>query len=161
MMHTTNIVTFLIAAVLIAVGALSAAVPSATAPPALGRSSRSALSGNGTEASGNATAEGGIPFLGHIKCIPNFMNGTALTPDEKFVMLGCYPTLWRWGWISRMVNCPQTNRYFQSWGHHWNSPEDCMNACHECFVDAVADGAANLRCFKYEGITARCHFTYE
>ncbi|KAI2464596.1 hypothetical protein F4781DRAFT_436254 [Annulohypoxylon bovei var. microspora] len=149
---------------ILAAGAASLAAPST---PAAGDASRgaSALSYNSTAGAGNVTinkAIPGLPFLSHIRCEPNFAHGRKVTPVERELLIGCYKMFASTErWLDRMTNCPLTRRYFQTWGHHWDSPPDCYNACKECFQDAVFDQAANLRCSKYEGISARCHVTYE
>ncbi|KAI1210767.1 uncharacterized protein F4807DRAFT_58186 [Annulohypoxylon truncatum] len=152
-------------------GVLAAPVSSASAPSSAaventeGDGYAFALSINDAANEGNVTVDGGLPglpWLSHIRCIPNFYRGKKVSPVERERLLGCYKKFQEKGeWISKMTKCPDTRRYFQSWGHHWDSPPDCYNACKSCFENSVFDQAANFRCFKYEGITARCHVTYE
>ncbi|KAI0884898.1 uncharacterized protein GGS22DRAFT_189111 [Annulohypoxylon maeteangense] len=161
--------TVLAASAVLAVGgAVSQAAPISpfsTANNTEGSASVSALSYNETVDEGNVTVYKGIdglPWLSHITCKRNFFNEKQLTPEERERMLGCYKDFQDKGqWVGQMTKCNDTKRYFQSWGHHWDSPPDCWNACKGCFEDAVFDQAANFRCWKYEGFSARCHVTYE
>ncbi|KAI1091446.1 hypothetical protein F5B19DRAFT_493362 [Rostrohypoxylon terebratum] len=114
---------------------------------------------NGTEITGGIPPP---PWLAHLKCIPNFFRNKRLSHAEQQRIMGCYEDyLERGEWIDRMTKCRGTRRYFQAWGHHWDSPVDCWNACQMCFESAVYERAGNLRCFKFEGLTARCAVTYE
>ncbi|KAI1444300.1 hypothetical protein F5Y02DRAFT_419159 [Annulohypoxylon stygium] len=113
----------------------------------------------------NETEIMGIPppaGLSHLKCIRNFFRNKKLSPVERESMIGCYKEFEARGeWIGRMTKCNETRRYFQAWGHHWDSPPDCWNACKNCFQSSVFDLVGNLRCLKFEGLTARCSVTYE
>ncbi|KAI1454796.1 hypothetical protein F4805DRAFT_477284 [Annulohypoxylon moriforme] len=156
--------------ILAAGGAVSQAAPvlpaPAPQPPAANNTEGGAEDGafasaylyNGTADDGNVTTDA----FSHIRCIQNFFKQKPVEAEEGERLIECYRKYQDKGqWLGKMTKCNGTRKYFQSWGHHWLSAPDCWNACKACFRQAVLDQAGNMRCFKYEGLTARCAFTYE
>ncbi|KAI0112718.1 hypothetical protein F4776DRAFT_338006 [Hypoxylon sp. NC0597] len=115
------------------------------------------LSGNTT----NGTTSFGV-FPSILRCVPNFGPGVNLTNSEAISMEYCFNnTFTRTQWYDTAVQCPQTNRVWQIWGHRWNQPEHCWAACNECILNNIRAKAANVNCNKIEGVMALCHITYD
>ncbi|OTA90633.1 hypothetical protein M434DRAFT_13829 [Hypoxylon sp. CO27-5] len=136
-----------------------------------------------SDLSGNTTSSYGV-FPSVLRCLPNFGPGVNLTDSEAISMETCFNntfshyqacpyiithnlyydkslTIRAASWYEKAYPCPQTNRFFQIWGHHWNQPEHCWAACNECILDSIRNKTANVACDKAEGVMALCHITYD
>ncbi|OTA65058.1 hypothetical protein K449DRAFT_463194 [Hypoxylon sp. EC38] len=114
-----------------------------------------------SDLSGNTTSSYGV-FPSVLRCLPNFGPGVNLTDSEAISMENCFNnTFSHSSWYEKAYPCPQTNRFFQIWGHHWNQPEHCWAACNECILDSIRNKTANVACDKAEGVMALCHITYD
>ncbi|KAI0385598.1 hypothetical protein F5Y04DRAFT_276931 [Hypomontagnella monticulosa] len=109
---------------------------------------------NASEPTVNITQDAGYV------CHPNFAPGVRITPDEIPVMIDCYETLIKGRWLNDPIHCARTSKWFQTWGQNWDNPDDCYGGCKWCFASAVAEGAANFRCFESAGVNAKCHVMY-
>ncbi|KAI2617483.1 hypothetical protein GGR54DRAFT_208828 [Hypoxylon sp. NC1633] len=147
-------VATLLAATLLAAGM------SVGAPVDLGSTNNGSASS--TIVTGNATTDGteGPPLLTRYRCHPNFQLGDKLSYDDTWLLKDCYKWMLHGHWVKDPERCVGTDKFLQSYGHHWQNPDDCTNACRECIEGAIGAGIPNARCYKSAGVSAECNVMY-
>ncbi|XXG97502.1 hypothetical protein Hte_003806 [Hypoxylon texense] len=103
----------------------------------------------------NVTADGAWP---NWACKKNFTEGTPLTKLERILMKVCYKELLKGKWLSS-INCPRTDKTFQSWGKWWVDSQNCHDSCLSCIDQGLDELAANVICNTKVGL-AKCHVQY-
>ncbi|KAI0843666.1 hypothetical protein F5Y06DRAFT_302761 [Hypoxylon sp. FL0890] len=147
--------------ILASVAALAAGAFAAPAPSALPSPAGNSVDGPYSINSSDPNLAGNVTTLSHYHCKFNFFPANNLTDGEALDMEWCYASFNRTIWHVKPVPCPGTNKIWQIWGHHWQTPEHCFAACDECMYQAIGNRSANVYCDKRHGHWSICRVMYD
>ncbi|KAI1780686.1 hypothetical protein F4818DRAFT_396484 [Hypoxylon cercidicola] len=96
-------------------------------------------------------------IYGPVKCNKNFAPGKPLTKLERVLMKMCYKTLLSGDWAT--INCPRTDRTYETWGRYWDSTDNCLEACQQCVTEAIDALLPSVQCDMHVSM-AKCRIRY-